>query len=289
MYWFSTKSMLVFYEVVRSQSFTRAAELLFMTQPGVSIHIARLEQELGVRLIIRKEREFEVTEEGKALFRTAEKIHKISIEIERLLVDFRGGHHMHLTIGATPTYCKYKIPEVIATFIKLYPDAQIKVVSGNSEILEKKLLSMELDIAIAPSYKPSSHIWGKPFETEDLMLITSKAHELASKEPVSLHEIKNCPIALREEGSATRKIILSAFNSLKISPLIGIEVNNTEFIKEWVSKNRGISIVSKSAASHDERISAIPLKEKLKMQIYVLCLKGRRHEMPIRKFIHHIN
>jgi DNA-binding transcriptional LysR family regulator len=158
----------------------------------------------------------------------------------------------------------------------------------NSDILEKKLLSMEMDIAVAPNYKPSSHIWSVPFATEELMLIASRTHELASRESVSFHEIKNYPIALREEGSATRKVLASYFRSAGITPLIAIEVNNTEFIREWVLQNKGISIVSKSAAMRDQRVKAIPIEEKLYLEVCVLCLKARRYEIPISRFIRHL-
>lgn len=280
--------MIVFYEAVCSRSFTRAAKTLFMTQPGVSIYIGQLESYLGVKLINRKDGRFELTREGRAVFKCAEKVHRIQAEFEKLASGFKADQVMRLTVGATPTYCKCHMPEVVARFSNTHPGAQIRIESDNSDILEKRLLSMEIDVAVAPNYKPSSQVWSMPFATEELMLIASETHELASRESVSVQEIKEYPLALREEGSATRKMVLSYLRSAGITPLVAIEVNNMEFMREWILQNKGISIVSRSAAMRDQRVKVIPLKEKLYLEVFVLCLKARRYEMPISRFIRHL-
>jgi DNA-binding transcriptional LysR family regulator len=103
MFWYSTKSMIVFYEAVQRKSFTRAAEALFMTQPGISFHITGLESYLGVKLLNRKDNKFELTAEGKAVFKYAEKVYKIQADFEKLVLEFKGKHIMRLTIGAPRT------------------------------------------------------------------------------------------------------------------------------------------------------------------------------------------
>lgn len=278
--------MIVFYEAVKRKSFTRAAEALFMTQPGVSFHIGGLESYLGVKLLDRKDNRFELTEEGKAVYKFAEKVHKIQGDYEKLFLDFKGSHIIRLTIGASPSYCQHGMPKVIAGFAAAYPSAQVRIDADNSDVLRKKLFRRETDILVAPNYKPSSQIWSIPFTTEDLMLIVSKDHELASRETVSFQEIKNYPFALREEGSQTRKTILSFLKSAGTKPLVAI-VGNTDFIKEWVFQNNGISIVTKSAAL-DPRLQAVSIKEKPCLEICVMCLKARRYEIAIARFIRHL-
>ncbi|OPY85306.1 MAG: HTH-type transcriptional regulator CysL [Syntrophorhabdus sp. PtaU1.Bin153] len=288
MFLYSTKSMIVFYVAVHSRSFTKAAENLFMTQPGVSIHIGQLESQLGVKLLNRKGGEFKLTKEGKALFKCAEKVHKISVEFEKLATDFRKDADIRLTIGATPTYCKWNMPKVILSFTSAYPGSQLKIQAENSDVLGKKLLSMEIDVAVAPHYKPCSQLWSVPFATEELTLLASPEHELASKELVSFQDIKNYPLALREDGSATRKIVVGYFRSIGMTPQVAVEVNNTDFIREWVFQNKGVSIVSRTAAIQDQRLKAIPINEKLYLEVHVLCLKARRYEIPINRFIRHL-
>lgn len=288
MFLYSTKSMLVFFEAVHNRSFTRAAEHLFMTQPGVSIHIGQLESQLGVKLLNRKNGEFELTKEGKAVYKCAEKVHTISLEFEKLAAEFREETVIRLTVGATPTYCKSNMPKVVSSFTSAYPDSQLKIQAENSDVLGKRLLSMEIDVAVAPHYKPCSQFWSVPFATEELTLLVSPEHELASKELVSFQDIKNYPIALRENGSATKKIVVDYFKSKGITPHVAVEVNNTDFIREWVLQNKGVSIVSRTAALRDQRLKAIALNEKLYLEVHVLCLKARRYETSINRFIRHL-
>jgi DNA-binding transcriptional LysR family regulator len=287
MFWYSTKDMIVFYEVVRTGSFSRAAQLLFMTQSGVSIHVAQLESQFGVKLLKRKNEEFGLTEAGRKVFKHAEKVHKMSMEFEKVAADLIDGDHLRLIIGSTPTYCKWMLPEIVAGFEKEYPATKLIIESGNSDMLAEMLTAQEIDIAVAASAKKCRQVWSVPIAQEELMLIVSGVHPLASARSVSLSDIKGYTIALREQGSATRKAVLSWFDSAGIVPDVCIEVNSTEFIKEWVSQNNGMGIVTKRAADHDDRIRAIPLKEKIYLEISVFCLKARRYDIPIRRFIQH--
>lgn len=286
MFWYSTKSLIVFYEAVERKSFTRAAEALFMTQPGISFHIGGLESYLGVKLLDRKDGKFELTEEGKAVFKYAEKIYKMQAEFERLALGFKGTQTLRLTIGASPAYCQHSMPKVIVRFAASYPTAQVRIDADNSDALRKRLFRGETDIVIAPNYKPSSQIWSVPFNSEELMLIVSRDHELASRERVSFREMEGYPFALREEGSATRRMILSYLKSTGVKFPIAI-VGTTDFIREWVSQNNGISIVTKSAAT-DSRLRALPIEEKPCLEVCVMCLKARRYELAIARFVRHL-
>ncbi|MGZ3653845.1 MAG: LysR substrate-binding domain-containing protein, partial [Bdellovibrionota bacterium] len=84
-----------------------------------------------------------------------------------------------------------------------------------------------------------------PFVREELFLITPKKHPLARKEAVSLGEIRPYPFIIREEGSATRGVVLAAFSKMNIAPSVLMEAKSTEFIKEWVSQGKGVSILIK--------------------------------------------
>ena len=288
MFWYSTKDMIVFYEVVRAGSFSRAAQLLFMTQSGVSIHVAQLESQFGVKLLKRKNEEFGLTEAGRKVFKYAEKVHKMSMEFEKVAADLIGGDHLRLIIGSTPTYCRWMLPEIVAGFEKKYPAMKLMIESGNSHVLAERLTAQEIDIAVAANVKKCRQMWSVPLAQEELMLIVCGDHPLASTQSVSLSDIEGYALALREQGSATRKAVLSWFDSAGIAPQICVEANSTEFIKEWVSRNNGVGIVTRRAADHDDRIRAIALKEKIYLEISLFCLKARRYDISIRRFIQHI-
>src|SRR4030043_332110 len=97
MYSFSLNSLVVYYEVVQLKSFSKAAEALCLTQPGVSNHISQLEVQTGRALLKREKGTIELTPEGKVIFKYAERIVKISEDLEKRIksMDEEGKPHLN--------------------------------------------------------------------------------------------------------------------------------------------------------------------------------------------------
>jgi DNA-binding transcriptional LysR family regulator len=290
MYSYSLNSLIVFYEVVQLKSFSKAAEVLCLTQPGVSNHIAQLEVQTGRSLLKREKGTIELTPEGRVIFKYAERIVRVTEELEKRIKSMHEEVKPHLNVGTTPTYSKAIMPELLGSFQKAFPQVMIKLDTGSSEEMEKTLLSGHNDIVIVANPTLSKKLHAIPFLKEELVLITSKDHILSKKESISLREIKNYPLILREEGSATRKVVLSALKSMRIIPSVLIEVKSTEFIKEWVSKGKGISVLIKRSILEDEKrdLKIISLVPPLLLEISILFLKSMKYNIWIQKFIDHL-
>jgi DNA-binding transcriptional LysR family regulator len=286
MYSYSLNSLVVFYEVVQLKSFSKAAEVLCLTQPGVSNHISQLEVQTGRSLLKREKGTIELTPEGKVIFKYAERIVKITEELEKRIKSMDEEVKPHLNVGTTTIYSRAIMPELLGSFQKAFPQVMIKLDTGSSEEMENTLVSGHNDIVIVANPKISKKLHVIPFLKEELVLITSKDHALSNKESVSLREIKDYPLIIREEGSATRKVVLSALKSMRIAPSVLIEVKSTEFIKEWVSKGKGISVLVKRSILEDEkrRLKMIPLAPSLLLEISILFLKSMKYNIWIQKF-----
>jgi len=290
MYSYSLNSLIVFYEVVHLKSFSKAAEVLCLTQPGVSNHISQLEVQAGRPLLKREKGTIELTPEGKVIFKYAERIVKISEELERRIKGMHEEAKPHLNVGTTPTYSKAIMPELLGSFQKTFPHVMIKLDTGSSEEMEKTLLSGHNDIVIVANPTLSKKLQAIPFLKEELVLITPKDHILSKKESISLREIKDYPLILREEGSATRKVVLSALESMGITPSVLMEVKSTDFIKEWVAKGKGISVLIKRSILEDERrhLKIIPLAPSLVLEISILFMKSMKYNLWVQKFTEHL-
>jgi DNA-binding transcriptional LysR family regulator len=290
MFTYSLNSLIVFYEVVKTHSFSKAADMLFMTQPGVSNHVAQLEAQTGARLLIREKGGFKLTKEGKVIFKYAEKIEAAARGLENSLKALNKGEKPLLKIATTPVYSRIMMPFVLGSFQNANPDITINLDSGNSEDMVRTIIAMENDVVIVANQKPSQKLYSFPLIKEDLVLITSNGHPLSRRKSVSLSEIAEYPLVIREEGSATKKAVLSAFDSLNIKPAVLIDMRSTEFIKQWVSQGTGVSLLIKRAVLGDERkhLKIIPLKESLSLEVSVLCLKSRRYDKAIQRFLDHI-
>ncbi len=283
---YSLGSLIVFSRVVKLKSFSKAADALFMTQPGVSNHVAQLEAQVGFNLLKRERGKFELTREGKVVYRYAQRIEKVARELEDALRILHGEMRPELRIGTVPTYSRIMMPYVLGSFQRVHPEVKIKLDVGSSYEMEKSLMMGQNDIIIVASLHGSKKMQGFPVLREELVLIAPNNHPLARKKAVSLVDVKDYPLILREEGSATREVVLAAFSAAHITPSVLIEAKSTDFIKEWVSQGRGISILIKRAVlgEEDKSLAQVPLRDPLFLEVSLVFLKSKRRDPSIQKF-----
>ncbi len=287
----SLNSLLVFHEVVRHRSFSKAAEELFVSQPAVTKHIKGLEHKVGTRLIERGRGGFHLSEAGKILFKSAQKISNHLREVENHLGRLQKERHGLLRIGTTESYSRCLMPKLLSGFQNLFPSIKIALDVGNSEEIEKSLTAYRNDLALIGMTKVSSKFESIPFLKEELVLIVSPSHPMAKREKISLKTIRKFPFIIRAKGSTTRKIVLKAFQELGIRPSLLIEAGSSEFIKQWVSEGKGISIIVRRIAEEEARrglIKMVSLDEKLYLQVVLLFLKEERANPVIKTFTHFI-
>ena len=287
----SLNSLLVFHEVAKHKNFSKAAEGLFISQPAVTKHIRNLELKVGMGLIQRGKGKFALTETGKILFKYTHKFSSHLMEIENVLGIFQKDHHGLLKIGTTESYSKCLMPKLLSGFQTSYPSIKITLEVGNSEEIEKGLFDYENDLGLIAVAKASSKFELVPFLREELVLIVSPNHPLGKKGAVSLKEIEEFPFIIRAKGSTTRRILFHAFKKFDIHPSLLIETGSSEFIKQWVSEGRGVSVVVKRLGKEEEErgmIKMIPLMEKLYLEVAVLYLKEERANPAIKAFIRYM-
>ncbi|OPX94310.1 MAG: HTH-type transcriptional regulator CysL [Syntrophorhabdus sp. PtaB.Bin006] len=287
---YSFNSLIVFSEIVRAGSFSKAADVLAMTQPGVSNHLAQLEAQIGCRLLNRDQGHIVLTKEGKIIFKYAEKIEVLAKELDDSIGTIRKDGEPLLKIGTTPVYSRVMMPAMLGSFQKANPNIRIKLDTGSSGDMANSVISMENDVVVVGEQKVSKKVLALPLLKEDLVLITCNNHPLSGRESVSLKEIEGCPLVIREKGSSTRKIVLSALESMRVRPSQLIYMKSTEFIKQWVSQGKGVSVLIRRAVLEDERkyVKVISLEEKLSLDVSVLLLKSKKSDTSIQKLLNHI-
>ena len=287
----SLNSLIVFHEVAKHKSFSKAAEELFISQPAVTKHIKELERKIGMGLIQRRRGGFSLTEGGKILFKYTHKISSHLMEIENLLENLKKDYQGILKIGTTESYSKGLMPKLLSGFQASCPFMKIALDVGNSEEIEKSLLVYKSDLVLIAVTKKTSRFESIPFLKEELVLIVSPNHPLVKRKTVSLKELERYPMIIRAKGSTTRRIILQAFKEVGIHPSPLIEAGSSEFIKQWVSAGKGVSIIVKRTVEDEERrkiIKTIPLLEKLYLQVAFLYLKEEKSNPVIKTFVNFI-
>src|SRR5438552_16991964 len=167
----------VFTAVAENLSFTRAAEVLFMTQSGVSHQIARLEKRIGAELFKPEARNVSLTRAGEALLHRAQRLFvamENAVAVARQDSDPDSGT---LRIGASITACQYIVPEALREFRESFPTYSLRITPGDGPLVTQALLDGSLDLGIVVRQQKKSKLNYHELFTDTLGFIVSPTHK----------------------------------------------------------------------------------------------------------------
>ena len=237
------KQLEAFYFVVKKKGFTRAAEDLNVTQPAVTIQVRSLEKSLNVNLIQQVGKRLQLTEAGEFLYQYAEKIFDLVSDADEKMRDFKKLMRGTLQIGTTKHYARYVMPYLLSEFQRRYPRIKVILDEGNSENIARSILEMKNELALISEINLDQKIKSNFFSTVEFVLVASSEHRFSERKSISLRELNNEPLILREKGSALREAILRKFHEYGIWLSVIIEANSLDFIMDYVKQNKGVSFM----------------------------------------------
>ncbi len=272
-----------FHAVATEGSFTKAANMLNVTQPTLSGQVKGLEDQFGVRLFDRRKRKIELTDIGRNLFDITFRLFSLELEAEQVLTAARGLKRGHLRVGADAPY--HSVP-FLAAFHRRYPSLRLSMSIGNSEKLLSDLLDQRCDVAIAANVPGDSRIFSLPFRQDYLIAFVDRAHPWASRKQIALEDLAGKRLVLRETSSTTRRTFESAIAAASIEVGEVLEIGSREAIREAVAAGLGIGIVAHSEFGDDVRLKAIEFSgERMQSIEYVACLNDRRATPLVKAFL----
>jgi DNA-binding transcriptional LysR family regulator len=233
--------------VVRSGGIGVAARASGVSQPALSRTLRELERSVGVQLLERGPRGLRLTLVGRALFEHAQTIVGAEREAERVLGAAAGLQHGILHVGASTTIATYLLPAAIARFANEHPGVEIRLIAAHTRLLEKMLRRYQVDLALAEAPPNDPRIVATPWMSDELVVIASPDHPLATKRGVPPTALSGERFVLRELESGTRDIVLRGLAAAGIVPQSSIAVDGTEVIKQLVVSGFGIAVVSRHA------------------------------------------
>lgn len=230
---------LVFYEVAKLLSFSKASEILFISQPSVSKHVKNLEAQYGVALFERKGSTITLTEEGLILFNYLSKANEINSQLEFDISTLKNTAAARgtLVIGASTTVALYLMPKILSGFHRACPDIKLRLINRNSENILKALLSHEIDVGVIEGKSKTTLANYQFFLKDEIVAVCSAASSLIKKPQISLKELVKTPIALREKGSGTLAVLTAALEkeNIKLSDLnTQVIIGGTEALKNFL-------------------------------------------------------
>jgi DNA-binding transcriptional LysR family regulator len=241
----------VFCAVADTKSFSKASELIHLTQPAVSLQVQAMEEVYETRLFDRSGNSINLTPAGEILYKRAKEILALYAEAQKNISEITGSIKGSLSIGASSTIGNYLLPSIISAFKKKVPRVNIALLVSNTKTIAEKLNAGEIDIALVEGDVSKQRFAVDTLISDELVVIMSPVHPWAERRNVPATELIKEPFIMREEGSGTRQIIMKCLedHGIKLDDLkISLVLGSTESIKSAVEEGVGISIVSAWAA-----------------------------------------
>lgn len=262
---FTLQQLRILKAIATEQNFTKAAKLLYLSQPALSKQIRILEENLDMILINRENHKISLTENGQVFLQYAERILALCEESCRALIDLKNGERGNLIVGASQTIGTYLLPRVLALFAQRYPQINLKVQVNSTRLIAKHIVNREIDIAIVGGDIPhelNKNLLVESFVEDEFSLIIPRAHPFAKKKLITKEDLYHLKFITLNSNSTIRKFIdnILTQNHIQTKQLkIIMQLNSIEGIKTAVSLGLGAAFVSSSAIEKEIQLKTIQI------------------------------
>ncbi|WMJ86890.1 LysR family transcriptional regulator [Anaerocolumna sp. MB42-C2] len=228
-----------FQTAARTQNFSQAADLLNISQPSLSITIARLEDELKVNLFDRKGRNVLLNEAGTIFLR---RVNAIFSELDNAInevADIAGEQSRHISLSTTGTPL---LSGILKNYIKLHPEVMIKQKCGLLESVEKELVSGVIDFCITLPAIQGENLQCKILKEDEIVLIVPQNHRFAQRESIKLSEAADDYFISLPPNYNFRKVADSICETAGFVPKVLFEIDDI-LIQEMIELEKGIALL----------------------------------------------
>ncbi len=233
-----------FLAIAEIGNFSRAAEHLNISQPGLSTQIKQLERELGTPLFDRVGRKIRMTESGELLLNYARKILLDLREAKQAIGELEGLVRGNVSIGVVQTINAYLIPHISSIYLAAYPGVSLKVLELSATEIEKGVEqgNLALGISFIPAQIESIEV--EKLFSEKLVVAVSRKNKLAKRKIISIESLRDMPFITFPPSFFTRQLTDQLFEKAGLEPRIVFETNTLAGIL--------------TAVAHSDRVTILP-------------------------------
>ena len=270
----------IFYHVVENQSFSKAANELFISQSAVSKGMKELESQLNLMLIDRqgsgnkKYNHIVLTDDGQALFeyaRTIFSLERVAVEDLQSRQELKEGM---LSIGASSTIASYWLAEYVAKFHAIYPNIKLNIEVGNTECIKQAVIDCKIELALVEGDVTDVRVNKMLWQEEELSIITPPNTK------IKVTNLQDQLWIMREKGSGTHNVVEDKLCELNLIPKQQLTIASNEGIARMVACGVGVSILPNCIVQDLIKLNKLavlahPHAKKIVRPLYVLTLKDR--------------
>lgn len=275
----------LFADLARELSFVKVAEQNFISQPAVSVHLKKLEHELGKALLIRTPHNIQLTPEGLTILADVEKILAMCNNLKSRVNYTQQSLEGNIRIAAIHSFGMYEAGEFLSSFMKTYPKVNVHLEFRRFDEIYDMLQKQRIDVGIVAYAEQRARVEVIPLGSDELVLITSSKHPLARHSTIKVNDINGYDFVAFSEGIPTREAIDSIFSEKGVQVEIRMTNDNIYTLKTAVAADLGVAIVPAGAVNEEVMagsLKRIKIKDiDLHRPLALLRLKGKTITPPI--------
>jgi LysR family transcriptional regulator, transcription activator of glutamate synthase operon len=277
--------------VIEQGTFTRAAHRLHIAQSAVSHHVAALERELGVELLLRARPSVIPTPAGELFAARARRILAEVVSARDEAVSLRGHTVGQVTFGATVPAATLDVPGVIARFRSEYPGVRVRLREGTGTELVDMLRDDTVDLAIVstePERLPLG-IGGVVIDTDDLRLTGAPGHPFEAYTSVPARELDGVDLISFRDGAGLRTAADQILAEAGVTPNIIIESNEMPVLTGLVGHGLGLAILPVAFIEQSRYpLWSRPLDPPIRPSLMLTWRQQRRRSPAAEAFLRHV-
>jgi LysR family cyn operon transcriptional activator len=253
------RSLRYFVAVADGLSFSRAAEVLNVSQSALSRQVQLLEDEFDLPLFDRIGRHISLTSAGHELLARSRSLLQESNALRAVARDLASGAKGTLRIGSTPQTLESLVARVLALYLRKHPDVAINIVEDGSSTLFDHLVAGQIDLAFA-AMPPDPRIGSQPLFPLGVLAIVPRSNELRRKRTLEVSELSGSPLLLLRKGFMTRQLLDGACALANIRPSVLFESSNPHGLLALAEEQHGIAIVPSTFRIAVDRSRIVPVR-----------------------------
>ncbi len=286
--------LLVFCQVVRLGSFTKAAEELSMTQPAVSAQMARLEHRLRTKLVDRIGRSIHLTEAGRVLYSYAEHVERLRSlldEAEQAVSELELELGGKLSIGASTTIAIYMLPPLLADFRRIHPRVEFALAADTSRGIMAELVNNQYDFGLLEGPVDAPGVDFEHFWRDELHLVVARGHPWARRAytGVEIEDLAREPFISHRQGSGVQTAIQREVTRHGMQIVPSMVIDNIEVVKKSVEAGLGVSILSRLVLQREIEAGSlvvVPVRgASFTRDFRIAILRGKYLSRTVRAFL----
>ena len=274
-----------FHAVAETENVTAAANRLNVSQPTLTTQIRQLEEEYAVELFVRSGRNIRLTDAGRQLQQITRRMLADEADARHFLSESRELKTGHLKVGAVGPF---HVTEMLVAFHARYPEIEISVSIGNSNVVLQNLLEFQSDVAVLAYVEDDERLWSSQYSEDRIVAFGRKDHPLFAPDRDCIHiaELDGQPMVVREHGSNTRRASDKAMAKVGVQPRIVMEIGSREAVREAVASGVGFGFVSSAEYVGDDRIRSLPVIDaEIYNYAHIVCRQDRKQSRMISAFL----